>query len=150
MDDVKYSSLMYPDIEVAGKHGETVLKIKKVYEGGNVHYFFENNYELMSDEEKTEFNEFWNNYKKMAGEGGISLFDYSEYLEAVKPYLNDLMTSKEADRVQTEADYRGRSVNVQNVNILLLDHATEKITSLNIEINVKGKPSEDDKRIFNI
>jgi len=87
MENLEYSGLMYPDFSLSTKSGEVYFTMKKKDEWGPAYYVFEQNLELLSEEEKNEFKETWKFMKALAGLSGICLYDSAEIKDAVQAQI---------------------------------------------------------------
>ena len=142
MEGLEDSGLMHPHIEYTTKSGEVFFSMKRKDECGPTYYIFDLNEELLSDYEKTQFSEAWDIMKLGARVCGIKLFDSTEIMDAVKARIKEILNSEEAERAMSEADEKGETVLVRDVDISLFDHGTGKVASLTLGINVPAGASE--------
>ena len=139
---MEYSGLMHPNIEWKTESGDVFFKIKRKDEWGPQYYIFEKNEKVLSDEEKTKFNEAWEFLTVAAGIMRIKLFDSAEIWEALETKIKEVLTSEDAERAMAEADKTGEVILVRDIDISLFDHGTGRVTSLTIGISVPAGSSE--------
>jgi len=142
MEGIEYSGLMHPSVEYTTKSGEVFFSMKRKDEWGPTYYVFEKNEEVLSDEEKTQFNKAWELMTTAAGAMGITLFDSAEIKDALENKIKEVLESEDAERAMAEADESGKVVLVRDVDISLFDHRTGRVTSLTLGISVPAGASE--------
>jgi len=121
--------------------------MKRKEDWGPTYYIFELNKEVLSEEEKNDFEKAWEFMRAVAGTMGIRLFDGSEIKDAILSKIKEVLTSEDAKRAMAEADKTGEFVLVRDIDISLFNHATGRITSLTIGISVPAGASESIKNI---
>jgi len=150
MENLEYTGLMYPTLEWKTASGDVVFKLKRKEDWGPTYYVFEKNMEVLSDEDKTNFDSCWEYLTLAAVKAGFKLFDHAEILEAVEPQIKKALESEDGKRAMAEADETGEITLVRDIDISLFDHGTKQITSLTIGISVPAGASESLKEAFNV
>lgn len=140
MGSLEYSGLLYPTLEGRNEKG-VFFRMKRKDEWGPTYYVFEKNMELLSKDEKKEFDEVWKLITDYAGKSGINLYDNAEIMEAVQSQMTKVMKSEDAKRALKKANEIGAveiedRVLVRDIEIRLFDHGTGRINSLTIGISV--------------
>jgi len=143
MEDLEFTGLLSPHIQYKTKSGEVFFSMKRKSEWGPpTYYVFELNDKVLTDEEKTKFNEAWNIIKMAARACRMSLFDSREIQDAVMTQIKKVLESEDAEKATDEADRTGEITLVRDIDISLFNHATGRITSLQIGISVPPGSAE--------
>lgn len=136
MIDPEYSGLLYADRIFRNEHGEPVLSIKRKDNYNTLYYIFEIKEENITPKIKTKVYDTLDFIKKTLKSMDIPLFDSQELTDGLKAIITKVLTSKEAEKAIKKATKTRELTLVKDVNVMVFNHATGKISSLTMGISV--------------
>jgi len=129
LSEKSFETLLGPSLSYANSKGEIVVALKrKGLKYGQLYYLFEVHYDRIETEKLGKFNAVWSSVKSLARQMNIPLYDINEVYPRFEAKAKELEILKSTNI--------GKTIDVE---IDVLDHATETIMKLTIGITVLPK-----------
>lgn len=149
MIEPEYSGLLYADRVFRNEHGKPVLSIKRKDGYDSLYYIFEIQEENLTPKSKIAVNDTLNFMKESLKAADIPLFDSQELTDGIRAVISTVLTSKEAEKAIKKATKTRKLTLVKDVNVMVFNHATGKISSLTMGISVPPDSEDKIKKMLN-